>query len=236
MRTRTRLAALAPLVALLAACSSMPASHSPTSSASPPRTTSSAPPATTLAPKPSTGADLKAALLTDMPAGFKINPSGTTNTGTSLQEEMNGSMASVSHCADLDATSWIQVSGMSGVAFAQSDYLDGRDEEIAQEVDSFDSPEHAGRALSQLTAFMETCKTFRDSNSTRFQLAVESAAGLGKGAIKGVMTSPTIEGGVIEVAAVSGNNVITVLYSARNLTSAQRASEIAAQIRTNLRA
>ena len=183
---------------------------------------------------PATGAQLKAALVTDMPPGFALNPEATADTGAALQHEVNGAMLSVTHCADLDATSWIQVSGMSGVSFAQSDYLDGKDQEIAQEVDAFDSPEHAARAVSQLKAFMKKCSTFRDSESTRYHLAVSSVSGLGEGAVRGVIESARFEGGVVEVASVKGNDVITVLYSATTLSSAKRAADLAAKIRGQL--
>lgn len=125
---------------------------------------------------------------------------------------------------------------MSGVSFAQSDALDGHDQEIAQEVDSFDTPAHARRALSQLTAFMKKCKTFQDpsASSVTYRLSVSSLPGLGDGAVKGVITSSGVTGGVVEAAAVSGNNVITVLYSADKLSTAQHATDIATKIQHHL--
>jgi hypothetical protein len=238
MRNLARLACLVPAVALLAAgCSSSPATGSaPSGSAPTGKAFGAASPTATATP--STGTQLTAALITDVPTGFKINKSGTLDTGTDMQDEKNGPMKSTSHCGDLGATAWIDVSGMSGVAFAQSDYLDGDEQEIAQEIDSFDSPADAARALSQLTAFMKTCKTFKDPStaSITYHLAVSSASGLGDGAIKGVTTSPNIEGGVVEVAAVQGNNVITVLYSSTKLSTAQHAVTIATQIHKNLTA
>lgn len=242
MRNLARLACLAPVVAvLMAGCSASPSS-SPTTASASSSTASGAPaPAGTAgSPAPagtaSTGTQLKAALITDLPAGFKLNGPGTTDTGTNMQDEANGPMKGSSHCADLGATSWIQASGMSGVSFAQSDHLDGRNQEIAQEVDAFDSPDHAARAFSQLTAFMKKCKTFQDpsSTSTTYHLAVLSVHDLGARAIKGVITSSSIEGGVVEVAAVSGNNVITVLYSATTMATANHATDIATKIQRNL--
>ena len=154
-----------------------------------------------------------------------------------MQEEKNGSPKSVSHCADLGATGWIDVSGMSGVSFAQSDYVDGHDQEVAQEVDSFDTPADAARALSQLKAFMSKCKTFTDpSDGTTYHLATSSVNGLGTAAVQGVATSPSVTGGVVEIASVRGNNVITAFYSARSLTTAKMIKALVAKIDSNLSA
>jgi hypothetical protein len=243
MRTLARLACLAPAVAvLLTACSAPPSSTPPAATA--PASTAAGAPSTTVVASPDpattarTGTQLKAALSSDMPTGFSLSDSGTMDTGADLQDEQDGPMKGSSHCADLGATAWIQVSGMSGVSFAQSDYLDGRNQEIAQEIDSFDSPEHAGRAFSQLKAFMKQCGTFRDPNATSitYRLEVSSLPGLGDAAVKGVITSSRVEGGVVEVAALNGNDVITVLYSATKLSRAQHATDIATTILHHLSA
>jgi hypothetical protein len=238
MRNLSRVACLAPVVALLVtACSTSPSTTSTSSTtASASSSTSAGSPTPTATPW--TGTQLKAALMTDVPTGFKLSEPGTIDTGGDMQDEVDGPKLGRSHCADLTATAWIAVSGMSGVSFAQSDYLDGHNQEIAQEIDSFNSPDHAKRAFSQLTAFMKQCKTFQDpsSPSITYRLAVSSLPDLGDGAIKGVITSPRVEGGVVEVAVLNGNNVITVLYSATKLPTAQHATDIATRIHHNLSA
>jgi hypothetical protein len=242
MRNLVQFGCLAPLVALLVTgCSASPSSSPPTAIA--PSSTATVASSTftsspTPATAPSSGTQLKAALVSDVPSGFTQSSSGTIDTGTDLQDEENGPMQNRSHCADLGATAWIQVSGMSGVSFAQADYLDGHNQEIAQEIDSFDTPDHAARAFSQLTAFMKQCTTFRDQGSTSitYHLALSPLPDLGDGAIKGVITSSHVEGGVVEVAALNGNNVITVLFSATKLSTAQHATDLATKIQHNLSA
>lgn len=241
MRSHSRLACLAPVVVLLAtACSGSPSTTSATSTTSTTVSSSPSTPASSSSPSaaPWTGTRLKTALVTDVPTGFTLSKPGTIDTGTDMQDETNGPMQDSSHCADLGATAWIQVSGMSGVSFAQSDYLDRHNQEIAQEIDAFDSPDHAKRAFSQLTRFMKQCTTFQDPSSTSitYHLAVSSLPDLGDGAVKGVITSSRVEGGIVEVAALDGNNVITVLYSATKLSAAQHATDIATTIQHNLSA
>lgn len=233
MRHFVRLISLALALPLaLAACSS---SSNTSTSASPAGTqpSAAASSSSSAAVAPATGTDLKHALVTTVPSGFKLDKSGTVDTGTDMQDEKNGSAKSSSHCADLDGTGWIEVSGMSGVSFAQSDYLDGHDQEIAQEVDAFDTSADAARAMSQLTAFMHKCKTFAASKIS-YHLATSPVSGIGSNAIAGTITSSRITGGVVEVAALSGTNVVTVLYSARSLTTAKSAKTLAAKIVTNL--
>jgi hypothetical protein len=234
MRNPARLAWLVVVVpVLLTACTTATTSRSTTARSSAATSPSGA--ASSVAIKPLTGTQLKAALVTDVPPKFTLDKSGTRDTGVHVQVQTYGSMKSRSHCADLGFTAWIETSGMTGVAFAQSDYVDGHIQEIAQEIDSYFTPADAAQAVSQLTAFMKQCKTFTTKSST-YHLALSSLPSLGDGAVKGVLTSPDVVGGVVEIAAAEGNNVITALYSATKLSTAQQITSIVAQIQQNLRA
>jgi hypothetical protein len=185
--------------------------------------------------KPLTGTQLKSALVSDVPTGFKLDKAGTVNTGSDMQDEQNGSAKSTAHCADLGATSWIATSGMAGVSFAQSDYLDTHNQEIAQEIDSFDTSAHAARALSQLQAFMRKCATYKDSTSgITYHLATSTVSGLGSSAVQGAITSSRIQGGIVEIASLNGDNVVTALYSATSLTKAKSVKQLVAQIDANV--
>ncbi|HEY1485117.1 MAG TPA: hypothetical protein VGF84_03370 [Micromonosporaceae bacterium] len=238
MRHLARLAGLAIVVpALLAACSATGTTAAGTDTHTDPPATSTAPSATAgAAPTTDSGTRLAAALVTKVPAGFTLDKSGTVDTGTDVQTEVDGAMKGHSHCADLDGTSWIGVSGMSGIAFAQSDYSDKHDQEIAQEVDAFSTPSGAARAMSQLKKFMGGCTSFADagSKSITWHLAVSPDPSVGAGAIKGTLTSANIYGGVVEVAVQRGDDVITTLVSARKLSDAKSASNLATMIRSSL--
>lgn len=233
MRQLKRLAGFGALAlavpVLLAACSSSAATNAAGSQTT---AKSTAAPVT-----PLTGTQLKQALLTVMPPGFKLDKPWSMDTGTDMQKEKNGAPKSASHCADLNALGWIDASGMSGVSFAQSDYVDGHDQQIAQEIDSFDTPADAARALSQLKAFMLKCKTYTDtSDGTAYHLAVSTVKGLGTAAIEGVFTSSSVIGGLVEIASLSGDNVVTAFYSARSLTAAKTIKAMVAKINSNLAA
>src|SRR5262249_29227865 len=90
-----------------------------------------------------TGAQLQSMLVTDVPAGFALDTKGTANSGEALQVPSTGAVASKSQCGQLSATSFISTTGVSGISFAQSDYADKANNEISQEIDTFNKGDGA---------------------------------------------------------------------------------------------
>lgn len=186
-----------------------------------------------------TGAALRGALVTAVPKGFTFNKTGSPDSGDEPLTPVSGSMKTKSHCADLNATAFIQASGDAGIGFAQSDYLDPQNNEIAQEVDSFATTAAATKAVTNLKKFFEQCARFSyKQGGTKFsvKLATSAASGLGTGAFKGTMTSAQWIGGSTLVVAQQGAYVITAFYSTRSSTHGSEILAIAAKIRTNLTA
>jgi hypothetical protein len=184
-----------------------------------------------------TGTQLKAALVTDVPKGFTQNKSSTVDSGDDPQQPVANAMMSKSHCADLNATAFIQASGASGVGFAQSDYLDSKANEISEEIDSFLSPAAATKALTSLRKFFGQCAKFKykqDGTTFTVKLVTSAAAGLGAGAFKGTMTSSRWMGGSTLVAAQQGGCVVTAFYSTQSSSRGSEILGIVAKIEKNL--
>ena len=184
-----------------------------------------------------TGTQLKATLVTQVPSGFTLNKSATVDSGGAAQPPSAGAMKTKSHCADLNATAFVQASGASGVGFAQSDYLDSQQNEISQEVDSFASTADAAKAMTALKKFFRQCSKFsykQGSQTFSVKFVTSSASGLGAGAFKGVMTSSGWVGGSTLVASQQGPCVITAFYSTQASNHGSPILAIAEKIRRNL--
>lgn len=242
MHRLARIASIAvALPVLLTACSSggrAAASTASPSAAVPSTAPSGAPSSPSDSGMPVTGSLLKTALDKHVPAGFRVDKSGVADSGLSFDIETNGPAKSAKHCADLDATSWVDVAGVSGVSYAMTYYLDKHDHALGEEIDAFDSAAHAERALTQLAGFMRKCDSYTDksagSGAAAINLVTLPAPSLGPGAVQGIAVSPNLAGRLALVAAQSGPNVITVLYVADSSSMKATSISIVSTIEQNL--
>jgi hypothetical protein len=199
---------------LLAACTSTGTSSTSASSSSTAAASAS--------PSPSdpnagllTGAKLKPLLVTDMPPGFTLDPSGSRDSGTFFQLPSSPSAAATPDCTQLDGTAWVELGGGGAVSFAQNDYLDSTKNEIAQEIDVYQgtAAQTVMTRLQQVFAACATYKTNDQGTTVTVHVATTAATDLGPDAIKAVVTSPSWQGDTTMVAARVNNAVVTAFYS-----------------------
>jgi len=204
-------AAVLPLGAAACTTSSTPA---PRPAVSPPATPSAA--ATTASPDAGllTGAQLSGLLEPSsyFPPGYRRQRAGTRDSGTGY-EPPGASGVRKPKCRLLAATSWTSITGISGVSFAQDDYLDrASSTEIAQEIDVY--PGTTARAvMRQLGAISAVCPSYTDPQTGRRAEVREQAGSRlrdGQGYVITV-TDPAWRGGTTLVAARVGTAVVTVL-------------------------
>lgn len=230
--------------ATLIACTALPlslAACSPSSLGSGGNSTAGSP--TTAAAQASTDPDaglptgtlLKADLVSKgIPAGYKLDGSGSVDTGSTYQPPT--APTSATGCTNLDGTSWVNLAGRGSVSFAQNDYIDNAtSEEFAQEIDAFQgtTAQDVMSALSDITA---KCPTFEDSaTSSTVKVSVATSSSPGDGAVVITLSDSKWVGGMTLEAVRVGHSVVTVLSSADS-GSAAIAKSMAAQIATRLTA
>ena len=177
-----------------------------------------------------TGTQLKAMLepATYFPSGFKRDANGAVNTGSAFQP---ASPPGKLPCTRLDGTSWVDLSGIGSVSFAQNDFLDSAAvEEYAQEIDEFPGT-GAQDVMANLRRVVKTCPSFKDPQ-TGAKVAVKLGHGpsVGDDSLSFTLTSPSWQGGTTLVAIRVGTAVVSVLYSASSGTGATPAKALADRI------
>jgi hypothetical protein len=166
-----------------------------------------------------TGTILNTLLLpaSTLPAGFKLDPQGARNTGSSVAADSSSPVPASKVCGLLTGTSWILAAGLDSATFAQNDYLDaGHTQEVAQEIDTFTGTD-ATKVMSGLWKAFGHCRDFTqkyNGATARTTLVRSRPTSAAYAAIEAVQTSPTFTGGTTLVAIRLGNAVVTVLYSA----------------------
>jgi hypothetical protein len=206
------LLAAAMLTLGVAACTSSSTS-APRPAVSPPATPSAT--ATTANPDAGllTGAQLKGLLEPSsyFPPGYRRQRAGTRDTGTGYERPSASDVRKPS-CGLLGATSWTSVTGISGVSFAQDDYLDpASSTEIAQEIDVYPGTT-AQKVLRKLGAISAVCPSYTDPQTgRRAEVRERPSPGLGEGGYVITVTDPAWRGGTTLVAARVGTAVVTVL-------------------------
>jgi hypothetical protein len=220
------------LSALIAGCSSISSSATSTSASSPPA--SASPSASAL-----NGDQLGAALLprSDMPSGFKLDPSGERNTGASTASDTTQQVPASKECSLLTGTSWIAATGMDAGSFAQNDYINGSStEEIAQEADAYSGGD-AQHVMETLWEVFGKCSHFTvDSGGTSAAttMARSKLSGVGDQAYEAVQTSPAFQGGTTLVAIRVGNVIVTCLDSSSGNDKGSAALRYAERIATKV--
>lgn len=162
-----------------------------------------------------TGSQLKKALApaSFFASGFAIDAGATRDTGGTYVEP---SIAAVPKpdCTKLGGTSWIDITGLSGVSFAQDDYVNkNTSAEIAQEIDVYRGPT-AKAVMEALGKISTACPSFTDSGTnSKVKVSEHAATGLGDNAYIITLTDPAWESSTTMVAARVGTAVVTVLSS-----------------------
>lgn len=198
------------------------------------------------APKPSkdpdagllTGAQLKKALApaSFFASGFAVDPKGARDSGTTYAAP-GSSPAAKPDCALLGGTSWIAVTGDSGVSFAQDDYVSkDTSEDIAQEVDTFRGTT-AAKVMTDLKKAVAACASYSDADThTKVKVGGADTPGLGDAAFTITLTNSAWQNGSTLIAARSGTDVVTVMSTDGHDNGAATAKKLTARIVTSLKA
>ncbi|MEU6276308.1 hypothetical protein ABZ871_28440 [Streptomyces populi] len=185
-----------------------------------------------------TGAQLKKALApaSFFAAGFAVDPSGARDTGTTYTAP-SSSPAAKPDCKLLGGTSWISITGASGVSFAQNDYVNkNTSEDIAQEIDTFRGTT-AVKVMADLKKAVASCPTYPDADThTKVKVTGADTPGLGDAAYTITLTDSAWENGSTLIAAQSGTDVVTVMSTDGHDNGAATAKKLIARIVTSLKA
>jgi len=232
---RPRAAALLAAAAVplaLAACSPGTASG-PAPSAAPPAAPAPASPDANLL----TGTQLKGLLEpgSSFPPGFTSDPSGSRDTGPSY-ELPSTTQVRKPKCNMLGGTAWISITGISGVSFAQDDYIDkASSAEIAQEIDVYRGTTSQA-VLRKVAGISAACPWYTDAQTgSRATIREQARPKLGDGGYVITVTDPAWRSGTTLVAARVGTAVVTVLSTAGADNGRASAMRLAAALAAELR-
>ncbi|MEU6217367.1 hypothetical protein ABZ845_07575 [Streptomyces sp. NPDC047022] len=221
-----------PLALTLAACSSTSSGSSV--SAPKPKHSASQDPDAGLA----TGAQLKKALApaSFFAKGFALEPSGSQDTGDTFTEQSSAPASAKPDCEKLDGTGWIDATGVSGVSFAQNDYVSkDTSEEIAQEIDAYRGTT-AATVLKDLQDVVSACTAYTDSQThTKVKVTGTATSGLGEEAYTVTLTDSGWQNGTTLIAARTGKNVISVMSTAGHDNGAATAKKLTEQILASMK-
>jgi hypothetical protein len=163
-----------------------------------------------------TGTQLQGLLepASSFPAGFTSDPSGTRDTGPSYELPSTAQVRNPK-CRMLGGTSWISITGINGVSFAQDDYIGKASAaEIAQEIDVYRGTT-AQTVLRKVGGIAAACPWYTDRQTgSRAQVHENTRPRLGNGGYVITVTDPAWRSGTTLVAARVGTAVVTVLSTA----------------------
>ncbi|MGW0081267.1 hypothetical protein [Streptomyces sp. NPDC003393] len=185
-----------------------------------------------------TGTQLKKALApaSFFRTGFTSDPDATRDSGDAYEPPATKSPAKPD-CSRLEGTSWIDVTGVTGVSFAQGDYVDkNTSEEIAQQIDTYRGTT-AASVLKDVEQIATTdCATFTDSEThAKVKVAGQATPGLGDEAFTVTLTSPAWENGTTLVATRVGTDLVSVLSTDGHDNGAATAEKLTRQIVASLK-
>ncbi|MFE2284151.1 hypothetical protein ACFXDJ_08260 [Streptomyces sp. NPDC059443] len=234
----TRLLAVAALPLALVACS-----PSGTKAAAPaPASPSAAKPSAAAADEgPNkgllTGTQLKAALApaTFFADGYAPDPAASRDTGDTYQLPEAASVPTPD-CTKLGGTSWIEITGITGVSFAQDSYVNkDSSSQQAQEIDVYRGTTSA-TVLGALGMISKACPSYTDADThSKVTVSEKPLTGVGDGAFTITLTSPAWKGGTTLVAARVGTSVVTVLVSSGTDEGMKGATKLTNQLVTSLK-
>lgn len=176
---------------------------------------------------------------TAMPQGYRIDPSGTRNSGQALPQDTPQHVSASQACNLLTGTSWIVASGINSSDFAENDYLNAsKTEEIAQEIDYF-QPGDATKVMSRLWQAFGRCRSFIQQaagTTAKTSLTRARLRRVGDGGIEAVELSPVFEGGTTLAAIRIGDVIVTCLDSSGGSDKGAAAVTLAKRIIQRVRA
>ncbi|MFE8990721.1 hypothetical protein ACFYMI_23370 [Streptomyces collinus] len=179
-----------------------------------------------------TGTQLKKALApaSYFPAGFAADPSAARDTGDTYQAPATKNAAKP-HCAGLGATSWISLTGVEGVSFAQDSRIDkNTSAELDQEIDVYRGTT-AADVMKDVAKVVAACPSYTDSDThSTVKVTGTSTAGLGDEAYTITLTDSAWESGTTLIAARAGTAVVSVLSTDGSDNGAASAKKLAQQV------
>lgn len=183
-----------------------------------------------------TGTKLKAALApaSYFASGFALDSQNSRDTGTTY-EAPSQSPTSNPDCTRLGGTSWTDLTGYSGVSFAQNDYVDSSTSaELAQEIDVYQGTT-ATDVLTALGKLATVCPTYTDAQtSSKVTVSEKPTTGLGSGAYTITLTDSAWQSGTTLIAARVGTAVVTVLSTDGSDNGAAAATKLTQQVVNSL--
>ncbi|GEC08632.1 hypothetical protein SSP24_62870 [Streptomyces spinoverrucosus] len=184
-----------------------------------------------------TGIQLKQALApaSYFPSGFAADPSVARDTGDTYQAPATKN-AGTPRCADLGATSWISLTGVEGVSFAQNSYVNkDTSAELAQEIDVYRGTTGAD-VMKDVTKVVAACPSYPDSDThSTVKVTGAPTAGLGDEAYTITLTDSAWETGTTLIAARTGTAVVSVLSTDGADNGAASAKKLAEHVVTALK-
>ncbi|MFF4581483.1 hypothetical protein [Streptomyces sp. NPDC001389] len=235
--------AVAVLPLALTACSATPkaAPKAAPTTAAPKAPSAAAPAAAPAVDGPNkgllTGTQLKAALApaSFFAAGFTADPADERDTGPAYRAPATAEVPTPD-CTKLGGTAWTEITGITGVSFAQNAYVNkNTSEEFAQEVDVYQGTT-ATTVLGALGMLSKACPSYPDEPTHSTVTVTEKPlAGVGDGAWAITETSPAWQGGTTLVAARVGHSVVTVLVSSSTDKGLAGATKLTNQLVGNLK-
>ncbi|MEU0390707.1 hypothetical protein [Streptomyces chartreusis] len=179
-----------------------------------------------------TGTQLKKALApaSYFPSGFAADPSLARDTGDTFQTPATKNAAKP-HCADLGATSWIGLTGVEGVSFAQNSYVNkNTSAELDQEIDVYRGTTSVD-VLKDLTKVVDACPAYTDTDThSTVKVTGTSTAGLGDDAYTITLTDSAWQSGTTLIAARVGTAVVSVLSTDGSDNGAVGAKKLAEKV------
>jgi hypothetical protein len=174
-----------------------------------------------------------------LPGGYKVDRSGTRNTGSQLPSDTAQPVPASQVCQAFTQTSYIRAAGINTNDFAQTSYITAdQSQEIAEEIDIFTGTD-AQRAMTTLWQEFGKCASFSyPSNGTTASstLTRSRLPGQGDDAVKAVIVSPVFQGGETIAVIRVGAQIITTLDSSSGKDLGSPAVGYAEQIAQRLRA
>ncbi len=184
-----------------------------------------------------TGTQLKKALApaSYFASGFAADAGLARDTGDTYRPPATKSIAKP-HCADLGATSWIDLTGVEGVSFAQNSYINkNTSAELDQEIDVYRGTTSAG-VMKDLAKVVAQCGSYTDSDThSKVTVTGTSTAGLGDEAYTITLTDSAWESGTTLIAARVGTAVVSVLSTDGSDNGAASAKKLTQRVAASLK-
>ncbi|RKT06085.1 hypothetical protein BX286_4123 [Streptomyces sp. 3211.6] len=162
-----------------------------------------------------TGTQLKAALApaSFFATGYTADPADARDTGPAYRKPVTADVPTPD-CTLLGGTAWTNITGITGVSFAQNAYVNkNTSEEYAQEIDVYQGTTST-KVLGALGMLSKACPSYTDEQTHgKVTVTEKPLAGVGDGAWAITETSAAWDGGTTLVAARVGTSVVTVLVS-----------------------